>query len=176
MKKSKRSYLIIALIVILLGLGIGYAALSQNLEIIGNNIIAQATFDVYFSNATGAGATVADSHTVKIQDVTLSYPGAKSEGSVTVTNGSTVGVSLTGLAANGLTDNTYIKIYFYKDSGRTQPFNSGTIGAGDNIAASGTKIYYYTIEWPAGAITPTSGSNISATQSFDITLTYTQNP
>lgn len=147
------------------------------MDIIGSNIVAQASFDVHFSNVTGEGATVEDSHTVKIQDVTLSYPGAKSEGSVTVTNASTVPVALTGFLANGLTDNNYIKIYFYKDAGRAQPFNSGTVDISDQIAASGaTKTYYYTIEWPSIATTPTSGSNISATQSFDITLTYTQNP
>lgn len=51
MKKTKKNYLIIALIVILLTLAVGYAAFSGTLTISGT-ATANGTWDIHFANAS----------------------------------------------------------------------------------------------------------------------------
>lgn len=48
MKKSKKNYLIVALIVILLALAVGYAAFTQQLQIIGT-ATAKGSWDIHFT-------------------------------------------------------------------------------------------------------------------------------
>ena len=50
MKKTKRNYVIIALIIVLLSLAIGYAVLNDQLEISGTANV-KGTFNMVFQNA-----------------------------------------------------------------------------------------------------------------------------
>lgn len=170
MKKSKKNYIVIALIVLLLALGVGYAAFSQNLIITGS-AKADAEFDVHFSAASigasrGTATISEDKYTVTISGVELKYPGDSVSGSVTIENSSTVPVELTSVnvvdnKGNTLTG-TYVQI------------TGLNVATGEVIAANGgTNVKNFTISWPASA---TSDTSVDETLTFTITYTYTQNP
>jgi hypothetical protein len=104
--KKKREGLIITMILLLVVLiGIGYAALSRTLNISGKSTIAKSTWNIYFdqdtiSAASSDGVTVNSAPTVSADDdgnntkitydVTLSQPGDYYEFTVAVKNGGTI--------------------------------------------------------------------------------------
>lgn len=116
MKSKKRNYLIVALIVLLLALAIGYAAFSDTLNIAGT-ANAKGTFDMEFTSATidtatakgidtdGSTAVVsADKNTVTVNVKDLAYPGAGTNVTVVAKNAGTVPAKLTGLNFTGIDD------------------------------------------------------------------------
>ncbi|MBR2009490.1 MAG: hypothetical protein IJ936_05125 [Peptococcaceae bacterium] len=116
MKTKKRNYLIIALIVLLLALAIGYAAFSDSLTISGT-ANAKGTFDMEFTSAkidtetakgidtANSSATIStDKNTVSVTIKDLAYPGAGTNVTVVAKNNGTVPAKLTGLTFDGIDD------------------------------------------------------------------------
>lgn len=106
MRKTKRNYLIVALIIILLSLTIGYAAFSDVLTISGT-ANAKGTFDMIFESASidldsaqgidkvNSKATVSsDANSVNVNIVDLAYPGAGTNVTVVIKNNGNVDAEL----------------------------------------------------------------------------------
>ena len=95
-KRNKRSYIIIALIVVLLLSAVGYAAFQANLNITGT-ATGTATWDVHFKNTStgGAEAISNDGHTLTFTS-NLSFPGDAQEITAVIENSGTLNAKLTG--------------------------------------------------------------------------------
>lgn len=85
------------LILLILGIGIGYAILTTNLSINGITYINNASWDVHFANIQVSGGSVSadspaniDTDTSVSYEVTLSKPGDYYEFTVDVVNGGTI--------------------------------------------------------------------------------------
>lgn len=96
MKKSKKNYAIIALVVVLLALAIGYAAFSANLTIDGT--ATGGKWDVKFTKAemndTTHGTATFTDDTVTV-NATLGFPGDGCTVTATITNNGGVPAKLT---------------------------------------------------------------------------------
>ena len=169
MKKSK-NYLIIALVVILIALAVGYAAFSQNLKITGT-ANANGTFALEFVQANCKGTKASTTATVSTVDstndtltvsVTLAYPGDGETISVDILNNGTVDAKLTGVTVTE-TSGTAIE-------------DGDIIVTMPTLATDGTEIieaaehclFDFTVEWAADSEVD------SATTTFDIVLEYEQ--
>lgn len=98
MAKSKKNYVVIALVVALLSLSLGYAAFSQNLTINGT-ATGTANWDVKFTSATMSdashgSATVDADDTVTVAGL-MSYPGDGFTVTTEITNNGSVDAKLT---------------------------------------------------------------------------------
>lgn len=189
-KTKKRNYLVIALVVILLALAVGYAAFSQNLTITGT-ATAKGDFDVIFvtptvtpgtndatHNVVNTAVLSNSNHTLTVT-VTLTKPGDSETVNVYVKNDST----LTAAKINGITitpDTT-------NSTGATLTSNSpsftyGVIQANlnatpfattdANLAAQATTSspYSLTFTWDPND----TSTNVDQTFAFNITIEYTQ--
>ena len=130
-KKDKKNYLAIALVVILLLLAVGYASFTQTLNITGN-VAGNATWNVHFVDAScgivnptddsvsGAALSIANAAggnttlTVNLTDTSssggadnrLKYPGDAKKIRATIKNDSSIPVKLTGFTVNAPTTGT----------------------------------------------------------------------
>ena len=110
MKKSKKNYVIIALVVILLCLAIGYAAFTANLTINGT-ATGTGTWDVKFTSATinetghGDAPTVTDT-TITV-DAKLAYPGDGCTVTANILNNGNIPAKLTEFKLTDDQGNTY---------------------------------------------------------------------
>lgn len=113
-KNSRTSYVVIALLILVVGISIGYAALSTTLNINGSSTIGKASWDVHFANiiesdgsveATTPASITAGNPTEVTYNVTLAKPGDYYEFSVDVVNAGTLPAkisatpTLTGVSA-----------------------------------------------------------------------------
>ena len=110
MKKTKRNYLIVALIIILLSLTIGYAAFSDTLTISGT-ANAKGTFDMIFASASIDKATAqgidkdnssaapdqSNPNVLNVSIKDLAYPGAGTNVTAVIKNNGTVDAILKSL-------------------------------------------------------------------------------
>lgn len=116
MKNKKRNYVVIALVVLLLALAIGYAAFSDTLNVSGT-ANAKGTFDMEFTDAKIEGDTAkgidvakstatisADKNTVNVVVADLAYPGAGTNVTVVAKNVGTVPAKLNDLTFTGVDD------------------------------------------------------------------------
>ena len=105
MKKenSRTNYIVIALLVLVIGISIGYAALSTTLNINGSTTIGKSSWDVHFANvietaggvtATKAAAITAGQTTEVTYEVTLPTPGTFYEFTVDVVNAGSLDAKL----------------------------------------------------------------------------------
>lgn len=160
MKKSKKNYLIIALVVILLCLAIGYAAFTANLTINGT-ATGKTTWSVKFTDASitaGHGdVTLGDDEVVV--NAELAYPGDGCEVTVNITNEGSLAAKLTDFkftAADGTefsNDNITITTPTMTD---------------DIIAAGETCPFTFAIKWNEDSTETTVSAN------FSIAFEYTQ--
>jgi len=166
MKKSKTNFTVIALVICLLVITIGYAAF-QNVLTAGGTVDANGTFDIKFTTATSSNSTkcnpviAVDGKSITA-DVTLSYPGDGVTITATIKNNGTVPAKLTSFVVtdenNQALSSTDIEVTFPSDIEDT------TINAGDSYQVS------YTIKW---SLTSTAeASEIS--QTYKATFTYEQ--
>ena len=134
--KQKRNILIMmfALVVIM---GIGFAAYSQQLQIKDTSSI-DSNWDIYISNvtpgtkeagtlvggATGTGAPDPDEKTKANLTTDLKYPGDSITYTIDVTNGGTVDAEVEKVELKPLKENTVIK-YSIIDEANTQYLNAG---------------------------------------------------
>ena len=98
MKRQKKKYTISLLILLLLGIALGYAALNSNLSISGVSGISATTWDVHFDHIQETSGSVIPNSTTSINaagntvtfNVTLSTPGDFYEFTVDAVNAGTV--------------------------------------------------------------------------------------
>lgn len=177
MKKSKKNYLIVALIVILLALAVGYAAFTQQLQIIGT-ATAKGSWDIHFTSESidveDAENTVAlsnDDHTLTV-NVALKKPGDTRTVTVDIVNEGTVDATLKGFTIEAQDGSSQTisgtgGVYTYGAIKMTlEELSTGT----DLVAETGSKTYTMKFEWP----TDYASENVDDTATFTITFDYEQ--
>lgn len=165
-RKSNKNIILLILLLVIVGMAVGYAALSQALTINGTaNITTE--WKILFTNIeagtmVGAENKTAPTYTATTAtfDVNLLYPGATAEYIVTVANQGNINAKLTSVdgieTANAAapTDITY----------------TINANANDTLNANETKTYKVTVTWDANATTVPETKTKTAT----ITLNYEQ--
>ncbi len=165
MRKSKKNYAIIALVVILLCLAIGYAAFTANLTINGT-ATGTGTWEVKFVSAKMSDAdhgTVSFTDDAVTVNAELAFPGDGCTVTVEIKNNGSMPAKLTGLelkAKDGETDFTSSDITVgYPDD----------IDVGSEVIAAGeTCPITISIKWNDNSV----AKNVSA--EFKVLFTYEQ--
>lgn len=132
-KKNKRNYVIIALIIILLLLGVGYASFSETLNISGT-ASGDMTWDVKFIDGSD-GEILDNGHKLTVT-TELKYPGDQKKITAVIGNNSSVGIKLTKLTVTGPEEGSGIKIDNIPLTSENE-----TIGAGQKCT------YEYVVTW-----------------------------
>ena len=168
-KNKKKNAILVFLIVLILGMAVGYAAFSQTLTINGTANIS-STWDVHFksiADGTLVGATnVAtypklDGTTTATFNVNLAYPGASATYNIVVENSGSVDAEIESIAGNLETANVA------EPTGVTFTCDAEV---GDKLAAGATKTYVVTATWDADDDTVPETTSKTVT----ITLNYVQ--
>ena len=157
MKKNKKRLSIIAFLVMIAAITIGYSALSSTLNITGTSRITAAGWDVHFANVNVASGSVTgtqvvqaptitqvDGKDIKVEyEVNLNIPGEYYEFTVNVVNGGTINAKLS--AAPTLTgvspaQDVYVNYTFTHGDG-------SAVTAGETINAGASKTYKVRVEF-----------------------------
>lgn len=160
-KTKKKNYALVVLLVLLIGISVGYAAFGQTLTINGT-ANANGNFKLAFTNAVISPNVGAEGSTTSISangdtlsiNMDLKYPGAGGVVTATITNTGSIAAQLNGLKFEGL-DDPDINVSF---EGLTQ---------GEVIDPSETKNVTITVEWD-------KESETAKTLTFKATLDYIQ--
>lgn len=165
-RKSNKNIILLILLLVIVGMAVGYAALSQTLTISGTANIA-AEWKILFTEIEegtmkGASSKTAPSYTATTAtfDVNLLYPGASAQYKITVANQGTVNAflkSVDGIDTANAASPTDIK--YTIDAAPDDKLNSGD-----------TKVYTVTVQWDANSTTIPETKTKTAT----ITLNYEQ--
>ncbi len=169
-KKEKKNYVIIAILLLVVGISIGYAALSATLNITGNTTIGKSSWDVHFENlqvTTGSveattEAAVDGQKTNINYTVTLEKPGDFYEFTVDVKNGGTIPakIATTPTLAGLSTDQ---KVY----TNYTATYSDGTpVQANDALASGAKKTLKVRVEYNKNVAAdqlPTEPQNVELT-------------
>lgn len=172
MKKSKKNYIIIALVVILLACAVGYAAFGATLKVSGT-ATASGKWDMHFAeNPTVNGAstntaTRTASDTIDVS-VALGYPGDGATVSTQILNEGTIDAKLTGFVVEG--DGFIQSGNVYTNGAIKVTVPDMTIG--EVVAANGTCNFAFDVEWDSSV--NNLGETNSQTANFTITFTYEQ--
>ncbi len=159
MKQVKRSVSVIVLLLLLVGITVGYSALSQTLNINGTSTISKTTWNVHFANVTitTGSVTATTAPTATGNAVSLDYavnlqkPGDFYEFTVDVKNDGTVAAKLSALPTlSGVStaQDVYVNYTFTHSDGTA-------ITVGETIAAGASKKFKVRVEFD---------SSISASQ------------
>ena len=176
-KNNKKRVVSLALILLLLVLTIGYAALQTTLNISGTSTINSSSWDVHFANITPTSGSVtpttaptiaADNKSISYA-VTLTKPGDFYEFTVNVVNGGGIAAKLS--AAPTITGpSTAQDVY----TNYTVKYSDGTIpAANDSLAAGATKTYRVRVEYDKNidaSQLPTTPQEMTLT----VSMNYTQ--
>lgn len=154
-RKDKRAYIIIALVVALLLLAVGYAAFSKTLTISGTVAGTVPTYNVHFTNAA-AGTSINVAGDTLTANVDFDYPGDAKSITATIKNDSTRAVKLTGFTLTNPSDN---KVTLTATSLATD----GT----ETLAAGASCTYTFVLSWAADATS-------NASDSYSIQFDYEQ--
>ena len=181
-KTNKKSYVIIALVVLLLAMAIGYAAFTTNLIITGT-ATANGDWDVHFLSATpknvtatspittSQGGTTNDTVTVTCD---LKKPGDTATFDIVIENSSSVAAKVDGLtitAKDGDSQTVSVNNGTYTSGVIQAVLTSNTVVDGSTLAAKGgTATYTLTFTW----VEENSPVTVDDKLSFDITIPYTQ--
>lgn len=182
MKKSKKNYVAIVLIVLLLALAVGYAAFSQTLTISGTAKTQTGNWDVKFTNATTTQSVYAadstDNKATFTNDTvtvstTLKAPGDGAEITATISNSGSLDAVLTGFEVTS-SDGSLVKASdtVYKSTNGDVILTLPTVTKEDDsssIAAGSAKTFKFTIEWDSDSELTTE-----LTTKYDIKFTYSQ--
>ena len=171
-QKRNKNLIIIALLIILLALAVGYAAFSDILTISGT-ANAKGTFNLEFQNAEivtavgvneeGTKAEISeDKNTLNVNVVDLAYPGAGVEFSVDIVNVGTVPAQVNAVTPTNITGSEHIKIEGLDAITTAHP----TIETGEKCNI------HFTVEWPV-TVTNAIEENGEST-SFNLEIEYTQ--
>ncbi len=164
--KNKSKVIVVALIVLLLALAIGYAAFNQVLNISGS-ADAEGKFSVVFTNGTvtspdhGDAKVSTDDPTKLNVSVKLTYPGDGCTVTAYIKNGGTVPAKLDGF-----------KLY---NKGTTTSFSNSEIEVliPDNVSQEvlqpdESTSFSFTVKWKTSSIVEKANAD------FDIELLYSQ--
>lgn len=185
-KTNKKSYVIIALVVLLLAMAIGYAAFTTNLKITGT-ATANGDWDVHFLSATpknvttgvtatspittSQGGTTNDTVTVTCD---LKKPGDTATFDIVIENSSSVAAKVDGLtitAKDGDSQTVSVNNGTYTSGVIQAVLTSNTVVDRSTLAAEGgTATYTLTFTW----VEENSPVTVDDKLSFDITIPYTQ--
>lgn len=185
-RKSKRNYLIVTLIVIMLLLGVGYASFTQALNITGT-VNGSATWNVHFVSGTTTdangeavnGTLSNDNHTLTVNVSDLQYPGDAREVIATIKNDSSMPIKLTGFTvvdpSTGATPAEADIDFRYVNLTEKVAASGVTTTAVDAssyevIPTGGTCTYKFIIGWKS-----TSTKTALTSSAYSITFTYEQN-
>jgi len=160
-KTKKKNYALVVLLVLLIGISVGYAAFGQTLTINGT-ANANGNFKLAFTNAVIEPSVGAEGSTTSISangdtlsiNMNLEYPGAGGVVTATITNTGSIAAQLNGLKFEGL-DDTDINVSF-----------SG-VETGEVIGPNETKDVIITVKWA-------ENSTNAKTLNFKATLDYIQ--
>ena len=152
MKKNRKNGLVVAIVMLLLvGISVGYAAISTTLNINGTSSIGGTTWDVHFENVKVSSGSVTATTAAKVETdttkvtyaVTLSQPGDYYEFTVDVKNAGTLAAKLSAVPTlSGVS--TAQDVY----TNYTVTYSDGTtIKAGDTLAAGATKTLKVRVEF-----------------------------
>lgn len=167
--RKNKKLLIILVLLVLLGVAVGYAALSQTLTINGTARIV-TDWNVVFTSielANASGATQAESTPSKDNDtsvtfnVTLEKPGSYAEYTIVVENKGTIDAKLSAITNLDTINNTEPKDIVYSITGPE---------VGSELAASATATYTVRVEWSSDSEEIPTVKTKTAT----ITLDYVQ--
>ena len=171
MKKSKKNYVLIALVVILLCIAVGYAAFSANLTINGT-ANASGTWDVKFVSATineaghGNNPTISTDGKTLTVEVNLAYPGDGCTITANIKNNGTIPAILTGYEVLDANDQTFanndIAVICPEDGDGLETTGNEIINAGETCP------YTFAVQWKD------SSTATQATAKFKISFTYAQ--
>lgn len=165
-RKNKKNAILLILLLLVVGMAVGYAALSQALVINGTaNITTEWKImitDIKEGKMSGAESKTSPSYTSTTAtfDVNLLYPGATAQYVITVANQGSLNAKLTSVdgidSANKVSPSS---ITYSIDAKSDDLLNSGA-----------TKDYIITVKWNADASDLTQTKSKTAT----ITLNYEQ--
>lgn len=168
--KSKKNIILITLVILVLGMAVGYAAFSQTLTINGTAAIS-SSWDIHINsieegNMVGAtskeGFPKVEADTITASfDVTLEYPGASATYVIEVHNNGSVPAKLNTIGGTLATANSA------EPTGVT--FTCDAV-VNDTLAAGATKTYNVTATWDANDTSVPA----ALTKNVQITLNYVQ--
>ena len=149
LRKSNKNIILVILLLVIVGMAVGYAALSQALVINGTaNISVEWKImitDIKEGKMVGAESKSVPSYTATTAtfDVNLLYPGASAQYVITVANQGSINaklLSVDGIDTVNKAEPTDVK---YSIDAKQD----------DNLASGDTKDYVITVTWDAGATT-----------------------
>ena len=166
-RKSNKNIVLLILLLVVVGMAVGYAALSQAIVINGTaNITAEWKIlftDIKEGQMNGAESKRSPSYTSTTAtfDVNLLYPGASAQYIVTVTNQGSINAELSSVDGIDSANMAEPKDITYTVNAKK----------GDKLSSGDTKDYIVTVTWNADATTtPKETESKTAT----ITLNYEQ--
>ena len=183
MKKSKKNYIAIVLIVLLLALAVGYAAFSQTLKITGTATANSGKWDVKFTAADASASIVTVDETLKnsatftadtvTAKVYLNAPGDGSNITATITNAGELDAKLTGFTVKGINGTTFTQDgnnYTSESEAIVVKVPPVTADGTDVLAKTQAKTFTFSVEWLDGKTVAENGETVE----FEITFTYEQ--
>lgn len=165
-RKNSKNVVLLILLLVVVGMAVGYAALSQALVINGTaNITAEWKIlftDVKEGKMDGAESKTSPSYTSTTAtfDVNLLYPGASAQYVVTVANQGSINAKLTGVDGIDAVNKAAPTDIIYSINAKED----------DPLASGSTKDYIVTVTWNADSTTIPETKTKTAT----ITLNYEQ--
>lgn len=167
---NKKRYGVLILLLLVVGISIGYAALTTTLNINGTTTIGKASWDIHFENlqvtdgsVTATTAAAIDTAKTTIDyEITLTQPGDFYEFTVDVVNGGTLDAELSAIPEIlGLSDEQDVYVNY------TVTYADDTeLAAGDEVAASSSSTYKVRVEYDTNITAeqlPTEDQTISLT-------------
>ena len=182
MKKSKKNYVAIVLVVLLVAMAVGYAAFSGSISISGT-ANASGKWDVKFTNAdiTDSIVTGTTENTATVQgegesidvSVNLATPGDGATITATIANKGSYDAKLTGFSVvgDGFTETSTGSGVWKKGAILVKVPTMVTSGSDVISAETGTKTFTFTVEWDS-TVTELAGD--TETANFTITFNYDQ--
>ena len=172
MKNEKmKKYLIIVLVVLLLGLAVGYAAFSDTLTITGT-ATAKGNFDVQFDSATvdaRSGVNIAnttatistDKNRLNVQVADMGYPGAGAQITTVIKNVGTIPAKIKAITPENLDASSNIEIVGLDVLSTSH----------ETLQPDGTCTVTFYVRWKPDAQTPITDTE---TVNFSLAIEYEQ--
>lgn len=175
--KNKKAFIVVLAVVLLVALGVGYAAFSDSLSIIGT-ANAKGTFDLEFSTAsivsskgvrtTGENPTAVsisnDKNTLNVTVADLSYPGAGAQFRAVIKNVGSVPAKISSIEPTNITGNgKAIKITGLDQITTEHP----------TLQPNGTCTIDFTVEWDSSVTNLENGVD-GEDCSFSLVMNYAQ--
>ena len=182
MKKSKKNYVAIVLVVLLVAMAVGYAAFSGSISISGT-ANASGKWDVKFTNAdiTDSIVTGTTENTATVQgegesidvSVNLATPGDGATITAKIANEGDYDAKLTGFSVvgDGFAETSTGSGVWKKGAILVKVPEVETDGSDVISAETGTKTFTFTVEWDS-TVTELAGD--AETANFTITFNYEQ--